>query len=95
MTNNKEEKIHTSDSCFKGIGIALKHERVIKAINHKINQQYVFRGYKCEGITIPEVVKIHLDFDCQPKEPCNIEPSLYVTVNIIKGYVEHIEGENT
>ncbi|EEK58983.1 hypothetical protein COD78_24490 [Bacillus cereus] len=95
MSNDNHEKKYTSDPCTIGLGVALKDKKVIKAINQKIQRQHVFIGYKCEGITIPEVVKVHLDFDCKPGEQCIIDPSLYITVNLISLKVEEIEGEDT
>lgn len=93
MSSDKE-KFDTSDSCFTGLGVTLKDSKVIKAINHKIQSQYVFRGYKCK-ITQPEVIEVHLDFDCHPERPCAIDPSLYVTVNLISKTVEKIVGADT
>ncbi|WP_161520465.1 hypothetical protein [Bacillus cereus] len=95
MSKDNHEKKYTSDSCTIGLGVALKDKQVIKAINQKIQRQHVFIGYKCEGITIPEVIKVHLDFDCKPGEHCIIDPSLYVTVNLISLEVEQIQGEDT
>lgn len=84
------------DPCLIGLSVALINSRVLAAFNRKVQHGYNFRGYKCmDGVTIPELVKIHLDFDCEPERHCLIDPSLYVTVNLITKKVEHIEGENT
>ncbi|EJV74148.1 hypothetical protein ACWGKR_30885 [Bacillus thuringiensis] len=86
---------HTNP-CLIGLGFALSDFQVIKAINKKIQNKYIFRGYKCvDEIRIPELVKVHLDFDCEPIKHCLVDPSLYVTVNLITGTVVHIEGQDT
>ncbi|KAB2399196.1 hypothetical protein [Bacillus cereus] len=94
MSNDK--KTIPSDSCLIGLSVALSDSKVIKAINKKIERQYIFCGYECkDGIGIPELIRIHLNFDCNPKKPCPKDPSLYVTINFIDKYVQHIDGENT
>ncbi|MED3634647.1 hypothetical protein P4536_24870 [Bacillus thuringiensis] len=94
MSNDK--KLTSSDPCLIGLSVALSDSNVIKAINKKIEHQYIFLGYECKSeIGIPELIKIHLNFDCSPKKPCINDPSLYITVNFIDKHVEHIDGENT
>ncbi|MCU5270691.1 hypothetical protein OB994_25050 [Bacillus cereus] len=82
--------------CLIGLGVALTDSKVLAAISRKIRRRYHFRGYKCmDEIANPELVKIHFDFDCEPERACHIDPSLYVTVNLITKTVTHIDGENT